>query len=484
MPSIDQELTGRLLSCLRELSPHDAGQEGRLEASLAALVGFARERGLLAADTPKKLPLHEATAVLLEALQSPPPTPRTAPALPELRFFHPCIHVEPGSSFYSFYAPHGPKASPRLLSIDASGQVTVTSDLAAHLPHQVAALERAAAACPAQLSNLPDALRSAAARTAALARLKREFPAGLPFASPLHMRRLRVWCLLSYLFPLLERTPFLRVRVPDIRSARHVEDLLEQCCWHALSVHRGDMQGLVARHRRVFAGTVIVGPEVKSGRLPRAALELLEDLPASRRLEPPVAFVECYGDFVPPRVPEGWIVDVALPSSVDRVSLPDDWRHLGCALALHDDSALVREAQAHPGGVAEWLHRWLFGDLLRPAADDDDGFALRSGELAARVEQVWADCLAQSDGDPPALQCNVPCLHQRLLERFPDLKDELGSEGWTPWSLRRRLMEQGVATYGVSNLGACLSKPRSSDWHGRNLSGVEVPAYRLPAVVG
>jgi hypothetical protein len=288
------------------------------------------------------------------------------------------IHVDAEVSFYSFYAPVGNQGSStrtRLLSCGRAGRVVPTAELDRHLPHSVAALEREAAAAPAQHARPPEVLLSEEGRAEALELLRHAFPPVLPFATPLHMRRLRVWCLLTYLFPLLDRTPFLRVRVPDIRSARNVQALLELCCWNGLVVHRGDMGSQVKRHRRVFAGTVIFGPEVKTGRLPRAALDHLEDLPSSRRLEPPVSFVECQGDFLPPRIPEDWIVDVALPAVVPPVRLPDGWRHLGCALALSRDGALVREALPHEGGVAEWLHRWLFGDLITTIAN---GLSLRS----------------------------------------------------------------------------------------------------------
>jgi hypothetical protein len=303
---------------------------------------------------------------------------------------------------------------------------------------------------------------------------------------------------MTYLHPLVPSTPFLRVRVPDIRSARSVQHLLEACCWNALGVARSGQKTAIRRHRAALAGTVVFSPELRTGRLPAAALDLLEDPPRAERFAPPVAFVEVWHDSAPPRVPEAWIVDVELAGQVGPTPLPADHRHLGCAVALSDGGARIREAPVHEGaaGLARWLQELIYGDLLSDtqladaatAAEQAEAFVVHKSELADLAEKVWAGCLQEAAGEgeqvnPKARRlrrCNAACLRQRILEQYPRARSMLEGEGWSQ-HFTRRLLELGVVTYTVKNMSSCLSRARSAEWQGSFTRGVEVPEHRLPA---
>jgi hypothetical protein len=475
-----------------------------------------------------------------------PASGRAAEPAAELRwhdvtYYHPCIHVTRDLSYHAFPLHCGEgRIAVRLVCIDSAGQRYPAHRLDANLPFRAESVERRVVRSMTPLRRIPEELSSEEGRERWLDLLREGFPEGLPFRAVAHERRLRVWCLMTYLFPLLERTPFLRVRVPDIRSARNVEALLQRTCLSALGVHRADHSSRIAPHRAAMAGTVIFGPEVRTGRLPPRALNCLEDRPSTAQREPPVAFIEVYGATSRPRVPEEWVVDVELVAPVAPVRLEDAWPFYGCALALSRGSGLVREALDHDGGVVAWLHDFLFGsspavtigeerapqpsrgsssaDPAAAAARDgtssadapEPAYVLERTELGRKVEGVWARCLAEEPAEPeepedladqpaPASAtppkavtrnkaarrcCNLSCLHLRLLEAFPadaELKATLGKPGHAATlRLRKLMMEQGIVTFTVQHMLRCLSPVESERWRRTKHRGVEVPLYRLP----
>jgi hypothetical protein len=480
-----------------------------LTAVLEALLVFGHDHQLLRPTPAKLTPQMKAAAgkLLREALDAAGAPGQAAASGSDrtpsgLRFRHGVLQVvSSGLSFYSFAAPYTRTVKGRtttgvgLTTIDSSGGCYPTLDIDRHLPRRVAVTERAIAACsPHLLCDPPPMLRDAADLKTCLTRLSAEFPTALPFRDPLHERRLRVWSLMTYLYPLVPSTPFLRVRVPDISSARNVQLLLEACCFNALGVYGRGNKAAIRRHRDALAGATIFSPELRTGRLPAAALDLLERPPRAKRHEPPVAWVEVWDETTPPRVPEAWIVDVELAGRLGPVPLPEDFRHLGCAVALADGGALVAQAPVQEGtaGVARWLQELIYGDQLSDgqlasaaeAADQAEGFVVHDSELAGHVERVWAGCLQEEADEGEAtgqqkLRCNAACLRQRLMEQ-PGLKTKLASPGWDRL-FTRRLLEEGVVTYTVRNLRGCLSPVQSAEWMTRNIRGVEVPASRLPA---
>ena len=492
-----------------------------LAGTLESLLVFAQKRKLLsptppaltkAATTAAATSLESAiTAAIVDDAANASPQPEAAPGADRvatgLCFFHPILHVDPHRAYYSWPAPYQRTYNKRtttatgLTTLDSSGKVYPTLRHDPHLPVRVADVERDAAACsPQLLSDPPEALLSPQALKDSLERLRAEFPTDLPFRSPPHERRLRVWCLMTYLYPLVVGTPFLRVRVPDIRSARNVQHLLEVCCFNGFGVARAGKKAAIRRHRAALAGTTIFSPELRTGRLPAAALDLLEDPPCSKLLEPPVAYVEVWDDPRPPRVPEEWIVDVELAGQVDPAALPPDHRHLGCAVALIDNGALLDKVPVHEGtaGLARWLQELIYGDLLTDtqlaaaaaAAEQAAGFVAQKSELTGYVEQVWTACLheAPDDDDEAAgtgiqqRRCNPACLRQRLLEQVPQARDLITSTGWEH-RFTQKLLELGVVTYTVKHVRGCLSPTKSVEWKDLYCRGVEVPSRCLPAGV-
>jgi hypothetical protein len=272
-----------------------------------------------------------------------------------------------------------------------------------------------------------------------------------------------------------------------------VQHLLEACCFNALGVSRSGMKAAIRRHRTALCGTTIFSPELRTGRLPATALDLLEEPPRAARHEPPVAYIEVWDDTKPPRVPEEWIVDVELAGQVGPVPLPPDHRHLGCAVALVDGGSLIQQAPTHEGaaGIARWLQELIYGDALSDkqlasaaaAMEQVDRFVIDKGELSGFAEQVWAACLQETPDDDatPGKQrtrCNTACLRQRMLKLLPQTRKLLEAEGWDVY-FTRKLLEQGVVTYTVKHMHGCLSPARSAEW-GRNARGVEVPDHHLP----
>jgi hypothetical protein len=516
-------LVATLLDDLRELHLYSPHLEPKaLAGSLESLVVFGHKHKLLS-PTPPKLTkattnaaaktldraitaaLDAATAAAAAAANpEPEATPGDDRVSGGLRYHHAVIHIDPHRAFYSWPAPYKRTRKGRtttavgLTTLDSSGKVYPTLRHDPHLPHRVATVERAAAACgPQLLSDPPEALLSPQALMTSLDRLRAEFPDDLPFRSPLHERRLRVWCQMTYLYPLVASTPFLRVRVPDVRSARNVQHLLEACCFNALGVSRSGKKATIRRHRAALAGTTIFSPELRTGRLPAAALDLLEEPPRTARFEPPVAYVEVWDDTRPPRVPEEWIVDVELAGHVGPVALPPDHRHLGCAVALIDNAALLDKVPIHEGtaGLARWLQELIYGDLLTDkqlasadaAAEEASGFVIHASELTSYAEQVWARCLDEAPDDEEAAgiqkrRCNPACLRQRLLEHVPQARSLLKSVGWDR-RFTQKLLVHGVVTYTVKHLRGCLSPTKSAEWKGQQRRGVEVPSRCLPAGV-
>jgi hypothetical protein len=241
------------LQKLRQHAPHL--QLGALAGTLEPLLVFADKHKLLAPSPPKltkanttaaaktlERAINKALDAAVAAATAPEPESGSE-AIPGheripgwLRYHHAVIHIDPHRAFFSWPAPYKLVRKGRtstavgLTTLDSSGKVYPTLRHDPHLPKRVADIERAAAACgPQHLTNPPEALLSPQALKDSLERLRTEFPDDLPFRSPLHERRLRVWCLMTYLYPLVESTPFLRVRVPDVRSARNVQHLLEAC---------------------------------------------------------------------------------------------------------------------------------------------------------------------------------------------------------------------------------------------------------------
>jgi hypothetical protein len=521
-----------LLTTLRHLTDlYPEADHAARAAAVDALLSFAHKRKLLTPNAPKLTPKTIAAAAdLLETQLMASPAGPADPAAPDatapqpgddrrpgdLRYGLPAIQVAPTFSFYSFPAPFERTYNKRtriavgLTTVDSDGQCYPTVGLNRHLRHPVAEAERDAARCAPHLLTAPPAtLLSSKGCEQALNRLRTDFPAKLPFRDPLHERRFRVWCLMTYLFPLVPSTPFLRVRVPDIRSARSVQHLLEACCWNALGVASRGQKAAISRHRAALAGTVVFSPELRTGRLPATALDLLEEPTRAERFKPPVAYVEVWDDSAPPRVPQEWIVDVELAGQVPPTPLPADHRHLGCAVALFDGASLIRQAPVHEGaaGLSRWLQQLLYGDLLSDAelasaakaAEQAEAFIVHESELAALAMQVWAECLQESpdeDGDgeggkdgkggPPSSpvkrrpRCNPACLRQRILSSVPRARNLLEAEGWDHF-FSRKLLEQGVVTYTLKNLNGCLSAKKSPEWQQRKSRGVEVPRGRLPA---
>jgi hypothetical protein len=521
------DLAAGLLPLLRELHLlHPKLLPDDLAGVIEELIIFGNKHKFLdpspAALTPKmkaaagKLLLHaleQALDAVVAAANTKPGSNRTPT---ELRYKRAALHVHRAGSYYSFpmtFKVENKGKFPTaigLTTLDSAGNQFPTQELDEHLPRRVKTTERAITNCaPHLLTGLPEILLSPGDLSDALDRLRDEFPQGLPFRDPLHERRLRVWCLMTYLHPLVPSTRFLRVRVPDVRSARNVQHLLEACCYNPLGVARSGMKTTIRSHRRTLACTTIFSPELRTGRLPAAALDLLEDLPSSEQHEPPVAFIELWDDKRPPRVPEEWIVDVELGGQVGPVPLPPDHRHLGCAVALVDGGALLAKAPVQEGtaGLAGWLQKLLFGNVLSDAqlaaADaalqQAEGFVVHDSELAGYAEQVWAACArdgeegedGEDDGDgdgeasaaktsKPLPRCNPACLRQRILERFPEARKLLKSKGWEP-RFTRKLLEHGVVTYTVKRLSGCLSPTKTVEWRTQNARGVEVPTHRLPA---
>jgi hypothetical protein len=484
-PTTDQarRAVSTLLEAFRALAAGSGLDDHALMTAAAVALRTGREHGALdvgAAAPPDDAVVDRAAALLREQLTGGE-ADADADAWLNAELFHPCIHVSPGFSYYSFPRRHGgARYANRLYTLDSDGRSYPTSHLDGRLSYGVALAERHLAG---RAGGVPGVLASAAALAEAIKRLRTDFPHGLPFAAPVHERRLRVWCLLSYLHPLVERTPILQVRVPDVRSARNVMDLLERCTFNALTVARGDMASAVRRHREARAGATIFGPEIKSARLPRCALDYLEQPPRRWHHEPPVAYVELQGRFTPPRVPEDWLVQVELPEAVPEVTLPADFAHLGCAVALSEGGRRVAALAANEAGVAAGLHELLFGEPPAVPGAEERGAPPPDDPLASQVEAVWARCLEEGEGgaeDERGRACNMACLHERLMERFPDMREQLEQAGWSARGLRRRLVERGIVVYGVRNISACLSPEKSCEWRNRGLSGVEVPEYRLP----
>jgi hypothetical protein len=510
-----------------ELLPDD------LATVLKELIIFGHKNKLLTPTPAKLTPKKQAAAgdqlrlaleAALDALAAASAGAATSGdgrSLTELRYKHHALHIDRAGSYYSFASPYKLTHNKRsitaigLTTVDSAGNVFPTEDIDEHLSKRVKRAERAAANCaPHLLTAPPELLLGPKGLASALARLRSGLPGGLPFRHPLHERRLRVWCLMTYLHPLVESTPFLRVRVPDVRSARNVQHLLEACCYNALGVARSGMKTLVRRHRKTLACTTIFSPELRTGRLPSAALDLLEDLPRAELREPPVAYIELWDDTRPPRVPEEWVVDVELAGQVGPVPLPPDHRHLGCAVALSDGGALLAKAPLHEGtaGLAGWLQELLYGDQLSDAqlaaadaaVQQAAGFVVHDSPLAEYVEQVWDACAREGEdseddkhgkdnkdgkdgkaGDAAKMgkqqrRCNPACLRQRILERFPDARKLLEAKGWEH-RFSRRLLEHGLVTYALKELSGCLSPIKTAQWRSQHARGVEVPVHRLPA---
>jgi hypothetical protein len=518
------DLAAGLLPLLRELHLlHPELLPDDLAGVIEELIIFGNKHKFLdpspAALTPKmkasagkqlQRALEQALDAVAAAANAKPGSNRTPT---ELLYKLAALHVHRAGSYYSFPMTFKVENKGKfttaigLTTLDSAGNQFPTQELDEHLPRRVITTERAITNCaPHLLTGLPEILLSPGDLTDAMDRLRAEFPQGLPFRDPLHERRLRVWCLMTYLHPLVPCTPFLRVRVPDVRSARNVQHLLEACCYNPLGVARSGMKTTIRSHRRNLACTTIFSPELRTGRLPTAALDLLEDLPSSEQHEPPVAFIELWDDKRSPRVPEEWIFDVELGGQVGPVPLPPDHRHLGCAVALVDGGALLAKApvQEDSAGLAGWLQKLLFGDVLSDeqlaaadAAVQAKDFVIYDSDLARYAEQVWADCARDGedgeDGDggkdaedgevetgKQLPRCNPSCLRQRILERFPDARDMLEAKGWKG-RFGRKLLEHGVVTYSVKNVYGCLSPTKSAQWRTQHARGVEVPTHRLPA---
>ncbi len=209
-------------------------------------------------------------------------------------------------------------------------------------------------------------------------------------------------------------------------------------------------------------------------------------------------------------MPEEWIIDVELGGRVPVVTLPDDYRHLGCAVALARGGGLLATAPTTEGaaGLSRWLQELLYGGLLSDAELDSDaaaaeqslGFPVAENDLAGYAEQIWAECLqdapaaseaSEADGETRAAatkakqrqcrQCSPTCLRQRMAAQIPQARKLLGSKGYQH-HFARRLLEQGVATYTHKHMKGCLSPVKSADW-GREHRGIEVPLRRLPSNV-
>jgi hypothetical protein len=523
------DLAAGLLPFLRELHLlHPDLPPEALAGVIQELIIFGHKHQLLtpspATLTPKKKAAagerleHAFTLALDAAVQAADARPGSKRTPTELLYRLAALHIDRAGSYYSFPAPFKVEYKGKsttaigLTTLDSAGKQFPTLELDKHLPWRVKDTERAVAKCaPHLLTAPPDILLSSGGLSDAMDRLRAEFPQGLPFRDPLHERRFRVWCLMTYLHPLVSSTPFLRVRVPDVRSARNVQHLLEACCYNALGVARSGMKTMIRSHRRALACTTIFSPELRTGRLPAAALDLLEDPPSFDQHEPPVAYVELWDDNRPPRVPEEWIVDVELGGQVGPAPLSPDHRHLGCAVALVDGGALLAKAPVDEGtaGLAGWLQELLFGDVLSDAqlaaADaavlQARGFVVHDSELARYAEQVWASCALDGEDDEddedgkdgaatnaanaaetgkPRRRCNPACLRQRILERFPDARELLEAKGWKH-RFTRKLLEHGVVTYTVKELSSCLSPTKTVQWRTLCARGVEVPAHRLPA---
>jgi hypothetical protein len=514
-------LVANLLDNLQKLRQHAPHLELKaLAGTLDPLLVFADKRKLLSSSPPKltkaittaatkklERAINDALDAATAAAAAPAPEPKATPGYDRvpgwLRYHRAVIHVDPHRAFYSWAAPYKRVRKGRtttgtgLTTLDSSGKVYPTLRHDPHLPHRVVDVERAAAACaPQLLTDPPEALLSPQALKASLERLRTEFPDDLPFRSPLHERRLRVWCLMTYLHPLVESTPFLRVRVPDLRSARNVQHLLEACCWSALGVSRSGKKATIRRHRAALAATTIFSPELRTGRLPASALDLLGELPRTERLEPPVAYVELWDDTRPPRVPQEWIVDVELGGQVGPQPLPADHRHLGCAVALIDNAALLSKVPLEEGtaGLARWLQELIYGDVLTDKqlasaaaaaeAKEASGFVIQKSELAGFAEQVWATCLQEASDDDAASglqqrRCNPACLRQRMLKQIPRARKLLDAAGSAYFA--QMLLEHDVVTYTLKNVRGCLSSSKSAEWRTLHARGVEVPRHRLPA---
>jgi hypothetical protein len=495
------DLLAQLRAIAQRCPEHDPPD---LSPVLEALLIFGDKRKLFGPSAPKltKKMLNAAGALLEKLLKAPQPGDDRRAS--ELLYDLAAIHISGDLSFYAFPAPYERTYNNRttigvgLTTVDSDGKSYPTLRLGRHLRQDVGDTERDATRCAPHLLTAPPAtLLSSKGCEQAIERLRTDFPAGLPFRDPLHERRFRVWCLMTYLFPLVPTTPFLRVRVPDIRSARNVQHLLEACCFNALGVFRRGQKAAIRRHRDTLAGTTIFSPQVRTGRLPAAALDLLEAPPRSKRFEPPVAYIEIWDDSAPPRVPEDWIMDVELAGQVGPTPLPEDHRHLGCAVALFDGASLIRMAPADKdaAGLARWMQKLLYGDVLSDAelasaaeaTQQAESFVMHQSELAELAMQVWVSCLQETadkdDKSAPAAKrlsrCNPACLRQRILERWPQSKSLLEGEGWHQ-HFTRRLLEQNVVTYTLKNLTGCLSPIKSVEWQQRFTRGVEVPAHRLP----
>lgn len=418
------------------------------------------------------------------------------------RYLHPSIHISERFSYYSFpVLASGLSSSERLITIDSNSEVYPTEQIGPKMAKELLSLEKQLAASSLAASSLswrkgfPVTLLSEEAQRDALMRLRRGFPAEIPFRDRSHQRKFRIWCLLTYLFPILRKIPFLRVRVPDISSARNMERLLQQSCFNGLVVNDATLKDQIRGHRRAVASTVIFSPEPRTGRHPGFALEYLEHLPRGKELEPPLALIEIFGMGWSLEARPGWIVDVELSSPLESTPLDGDWHHLGCAMALFDRSALVRDMLAHPSGPARWLESYLFGEQMTLSkegeaevgeGDPPAGAAVEvrgiDKELTRHVESVWAGCLLETGGMPTSTcrQCNTLCLHQRLVRMFPELEEQLMRMGWRSKGFKRRLLEHGVIVSGVRNMSGCLSNLKSPEWKGKGRNGIVVPDHRLP----